>query len=65
MKRAFPGQIQTRMVFSVVCGKCKESRESEESLAAADSKSEVRQILELRGWEMSRAWGLICPVCAR
>ena len=55
----FPGQLCPS--FSVQCGKCK--WECVATIGDARTPTEARRELKEMGWEMSRAWGLICPKC--
>ena len=55
----FPGQLCP--AFSIQCGKCKDTCVA--AIGDARTPTEARAELKDAGWEMSRAWGLICPAC--
>jgi len=56
-----PGQLIP--CFMVLCGKCKIT--SSGIIGNANYRATARRVLLDSGWEMSRAWGLICPFCVQ
>jgi hypothetical protein len=62
-RSTFPGNLRTRLSFSVRCGMCRQT--SVEAIDGVTTKTAAAQRLRGLRWAYTRAWHWICPTCDR